>query len=192
MADTTPSTRIFPNILITGTPGTGKTTTTLAFLDALPPSSPYSPIHVGSVVSSLGPSAGVRDPSLDTLVITDEGEDRLLDEIEETLRDVERGYVIDHHSCGIFPERWVDLVVVLRGGTEVVFDRLTERGYGEGKIAENVECEIMGVCLEEARESFEEGVVVELDGGGGEEGLEANVGRLVEWVKRWREDRGKN
>lgn len=50
--------------------------------------------------------------------------------------------------------RWFDVVVVLRCPTEKLYDRLQSRGYSEFKIKENVECEIFGTLLEEARESY--------------------------------------
>merc|ERR1711991_706268 len=68
--------------------------------------------------------------------------------------------VIDYHSCDFFPKRWFHLVVVLRAGTEAMFDRLTARGYSEHKRDENCEAEIMGVVEEAAMDSYDEGVVV--------------------------------
>jgi adenylate kinase len=35
--------------------------------------------------------------------------------------------VIDHHDPSLFPERWIDLVVVLRCDNGVLHSRLTER-----------------------------------------------------------------
>ena len=51
---------------------------------------------------------------------------------------------------------------MLRAKTDVLFDRLTERGYSEKKRGENLEAEIMQVVLDEARESYEEDIVQEL------------------------------
>lgn len=48
----------------------------------------------------------------------------------------------------------------------------------------------MQVLLDEARESYDERIVVELQSGTTEE-LEANVERIEGWVRQWREDRGK-
>ena len=48
-------------------------------------------------------------------------------------------------TCELFPERWFDLILVLRAKTDVLFDRLTERGYSEKKRGENLEAEIMQV-----------------------------------------------
>ena len=50
--------------------------------------------------------------------------------------------------------RWFDLVVVLMTDNTVLYERLEKRGYEEKKISENVQCEIMQVIAEEARESY--------------------------------------
>lgn len=52
-------------------------------------------------------------------------EDKLLDSIEDEVK--KGGYIIDWHACEVFPKSWIDLVVVLRVGTEVLWDRLKER-----------------------------------------------------------------
>ena len=39
--------------------------------------------------------------------------------------------VVDFHGADLFPERWFDLVLVLRANNTVLFDRLTERGYAQ-------------------------------------------------------------
>lgn len=54
-------------------------------------------------------------------------EDRLLDHMEPLMAEGAR--IVDYHSCDLFPERWFQLVVVLRCSTEVLFDRLAERRY---------------------------------------------------------------
>jgi len=35
--------------------------------------------------------------------------------------------VVDYHSCELFPERWFQLVVVLRTDNSVLYPRLEER-----------------------------------------------------------------
>lgn len=39
----------------------------------------------------------------------------------------EGGKVVDFHTCEIFPERWFDLVLVLRTDTANLYDRMTKR-----------------------------------------------------------------
>ena len=47
----------------------------------------------------------------------------------------------------------------------------------------------MEVVLDEARSSYPAEIIVELQSEGMED-LESNVGRIVEWIKAWRRDRG--
>ena len=75
----------------------------------------------------------------------------------------EGGIIVDFHSCEVFPERWFDLVLVLRSGTTQLYDRLAQRNYSTKKIDENMECEIMQVVLENARESYALDIVQELN-----------------------------
>lgn len=47
----------------------------------------------------------------------------------------------------------------------------------------------MEVVLDEARSSYPSEIVVELRSEGMED-LEANIARIVEWIRTWRKDRG--
>ena len=118
-----------PNILVTGTPGTGKTTLSEAIAAALG----FKFINVGDVVKEYKSYDG-RDEDFDTYILD---EDKLLDQLETMLK--EGRAVVDFHSCELFPERWFELVLCLRCETHFLFDRLTNRGYNEKKINENME-----------------------------------------------------
>jgi len=39
----------------------------------------------------------------------------------------EGGNVVDYHSCAFFPERWFQLVVVLKTDNGVLYPRLEDR-----------------------------------------------------------------
>lgn len=95
------------------------------------------------------------------------------------------GVLLEHHSVDYFPERWFDLVLVLTADNSVLFDRLTARGYGQAKVAENVEAEIMRVVAEEARESYPPEIVHELPSNSVED-MEANAARVEAWTDSWR------
>lgn len=97
------------------------------------------------------------------------------------------GYILDWHACDLFPERWIDLVIVLRCDSTVLYDRLTGRGYTGKKLEENMDSEIMQVLLEEARESYKEEIVVELTSEKAED-VEGNLERLEQWIEGWRRD----
>ena len=70
-------------------------------------------------------------------------EERLCDELEDQME--QGGRLIDFHGADFFPERWFDLVVVLRADNSVLYSRLEARGYSQRKLEENVEAEIMQV-----------------------------------------------
>jgi len=61
------------------------------------------------------------------------------------------------------------------------------RKYSLKKIAENNEAEIMEVIAQEARDSYEPEIVVELKSESIED-LESNVARIVEWIHNWKSD----
>ena len=129
-----------PNILVTGTPGTGKTTTASMIAEALG----MKHLSVGEIIKENNCVDG-RDEALQTDILD---EDKLIDAMEPMIQDAAEegiGCVVDYHICEIFPERWFDLILVLRAQTDILFDRLTKRGYSELKRSENMESEIMQV-----------------------------------------------
>jgi broad-specificity NMP kinase len=294
--------RALPNIIITGTPCVGKTTTCaqlVALASELLPTAPASSSSDAGNGAGAGSGSGpvplrLRHLAVNQLVREkgchegwDDGvkswivdEERLGDEVEKIVigfggeaegdgeGEVEvdggggggGGWLIDWHACDLFPQRWVDLVVVLRcGSTEVMWDRLKERyvgagkpsqslhrifmlsygvisvlpfhspfwgwgspfflfllaepeirwprglrnimqcnalnsgifrDYPEAKLQENLDAEIFGVLLEEAREAFDEEMVVELKSETVED-VDENCERILQWIQTWREDQRK-
>jgi len=76
---------------------------------------------------------------------------------------------------------------VLRCDSTLLYDRLAARKYNAKKLEENMDAEIMQVLLEEAREAFDEEIVVELrsDKLGD---IDENVERIETWVEQWKKD----
>ncbi|KAJ3836876.1 P-loop containing nucleoside triphosphate hydrolase protein [Lentinula raphanica] len=188
-----------PVIIITGTPGTGKSTHAQLVANESPV--PLRHINVGDLVKEKGLFEDYDEEWQSYTV----DEDKLLDELEPII--AEGGVILDWHTCEIFPERWPDLVVVLRCEHSQLWDRLEKRpvftatihslhefthphrSYPLKKIQENNEAEIMQVVLEEARASYPPEIVVELKSESTED-LEANVTRIVDWIQAWRKERG--
>lgn len=78
---------------------------------------------------------------------------------------------------------------MLRVSSTTLYDRLKARNYAENKLQENLDSEIMEVLLQEARESYDEEIVVELMSDTSEE-METNAERIEGWVRQWKMDRG--
>lgn len=163
-----------PNILITGTPGTGKTTTSVALAEAIN----FRHINIGDLVKEKNLHDG-WDDQLDCYIIN---EDLVCDELEDLME--EGGNIVDYHGCDFFPERWFDRVVVLQTENSVLYDRLTKRGYTGQKLSNNVECEIFQVLLEEAKESYSEGIIVALRSDSVDD-IEKNLSTLTDWIRSW-------
>ncbi|KFY71079.1 hypothetical protein V499_08731 [Pseudogymnoascus sp. VKM F-103] len=169
--------RTKPNIIITGTPGVGKTT----HCETLAASLGLTHLSINTIVKDRGCHDGWDEEYQSWIV----DEDKLLDEIEEEVK--LGGYIIDWHACDLFPKSWIDLVVVLRVNSTILYDRLKSRNYPELKLQENLDSEIMEVLLQEARDSYDEEIVVELTSNTSEE-VDSNVARIEAWVAQWIKD----
>ncbi|KAI9622028.1 hypothetical protein H4Q26_015466 [Puccinia striiformis f. sp. tritici PST-130] len=55
------------------------------------------------------------------------------------------------------------------------------------KIQENNEAEIMGECLEEARENYDEEIVIELESET-IDAIDSNIHRILAWIDHWKND----
>ena len=152
-----------PNILITGTPGTGKSAVAQALGRALNslhgPVEAVQVIDIGQLVRSQPERfADEYDRERDCHVLD---EDAILDYLEPLL--AAGGKIVEHHSSEWFPERWFARVLALQCDSDELYARLAGRQYDERKVRENVEAEIMRVCVDEARASYAADVVCVVD-----------------------------
>ncbi|WVF66853.1 hypothetical protein IAT40_001595 [Kwoniella sp. CBS 6097] len=188
---TTHHARKFPVVLITGTPGTGKTLhSQLLSQELAETTTQMKHLNIGDIVKEHGFHEG-WDEEWNCWVVDEE---RLLDYLEGVINPTEgpaeTGFILDHHDPSLFPERWVDLAVVLTCDNGVLHERLTSRNYSEKKVTENITAEIMETCLSETRDSYDADIIVELvSSGQGDDEIEENVSRISEWVGKWVEDR---
>ncbi|GAV55182.1 hypothetical protein ZYGR_0AS05060 [Zygosaccharomyces rouxii] len=171
------SRRYQPNLLITGTPGCGKSTTSELLQRRL---SDFQYYDISDFAQKNDCCEGYDKGRKSHIV----DEDKLLDLLEPLLR--KGGNIIDWHVNDIFPERLIDLVVVLRCENSTLYQRLNKRGYHQAKIDENIDAEIMGVVMQDALDSYEKEIVVELTSDTTEQ-MENNVDRIVSWVELWQD-----
>lgn len=167
--------RTCANILITGTPGTGKTTTSKLLAEA----TGMRYLNVGDIVKEKNLHSG-WDETHQSFTLDQSNEDQVMDDMEDQM--TEGSNIVDYHSSDLFPERWFDFVVVLSTDNTVLFQRLEARGYPQQKIEENVQCEIMHVSIEEAREAYRPDVVKFMTSNSLED-MANNVATLQTWIK---------
>ena len=67
--------------------------------------------------------------------------------------------------------------------TATLYERLSDRGYSEKKIRENVECDIFQVVVEEAKDSFEN---VTVRSNATLDDMEETVRELAEWCENFK------
>ena len=147
-----------PNILITGTPGVGKTSFAVLLQERLKESKglDFKNINIGKLVNEKKLYKNWNKE----FDVPEFDDDMVNDELEPMLN--EGGVILDFHSSSFLPEDLINFVVLLRCNNTELYDRLLARGYPEKKITENIDCEIMEVTSEEVRDSYKEDIILEL------------------------------
>ena len=137
---------MFMRVAISGTPGTGKTTV-CGLLSA-----DHDIVDINRVVESEGLHSGM-DEERGSLEVD-------LDALSGHISalDIEGTVLFDGHLSHMLD---VDMVIVLRCRPDVLMERLERKGWGERKVKENVQAEILDVIKVEAMEGCEE--VYEVD-----------------------------
>lgn len=110
-------------------------------------------------------------------------EDKLIDELEDAMGN--GGNLVDYHGCEFFPERWFDIVFVLRTSNDVLYPRLEQKGYSGKKLEDNIQCEIFQTILDEAKDSYKKEIVHELPSNTPDD-MEDNIEKITEWVQQWK------
>ncbi|XP_047324471.1 adenylate kinase isoenzyme 6 homolog [Impatiens glandulifera] len=165
--ETNSTRRSKPNILITGTPGTGKTTTA----SALAASTQLRHINIVDLVKEKNLNHGFNDEI-----------DLICNEINHMME--LGGNIVDYHVCYFFLEEWFDLVVVLQTEISELYDRLINRDYSDSKLKHDIECEVFEVLLEDAKSSYSEDIVKPMKSNTLDD-VNSNVDTLMAWVQGW-------
>ena len=143
-------------ILITGTPGTGKTTVSMLLSGELH----GEQIELTRLVREGGLSQGWDETRATTIVDIKALRIALANIIEAAKKTV----IVDgHYSPDVVPREEVTLTVVLRRAPWVLHKELRARGYSPRKIRENIEAELLGTCLVDALAVQDSGRICEID-----------------------------
>jgi adenylate kinase len=142
-------------ILISGTPGVGKTT-----IGNLLESKGFQILRLNELIITEGLYYGY-DYTRDSVIID---EDILQIFLSDKLSQFSDIVFIEGHAVELVPFNFVDLIIVLRCNPGILRLRLqSSRGYSKSKIEENVQAEIMDECLLNLQEKFPQITIIEID-----------------------------
>ncbi len=144
--------KISQAIIVSGTPGTGKSSLAreLSLL-----------LHIRHLDGTLfvkSEGLGEFDKATDSLLVSPK---RLNKALILAIMQAKKPLVIDSHLAHYLPKKYVKLCVVTKCSLTELQKRLKKRGYSQAKIRENLDAEIFDVCLTEAREKGHEILVVD-------------------------------
>jgi adenylate kinase len=146
-------------ILVTGTPGVGKTTVSRSLaskLDAV-----Y--ISLAELVERERLISGV-DKARGTLIADT---DRVSKRMQEIIKSSECDVIVDgHYAVDVVPTKDVHMVFVLRRDPSELKNVMENRGFKERKLWENLAAEILDVCLWDAVSVCGSDKVCEIDASG--------------------------
>jgi len=127
MATPTSNSQLKPNLLVTGTPGVGKT----SLCSLLESQFPEDYELEGFTYIKLAELIRERNlyQNWNTEFDVPEFDEDMVCDYLEPMMSQQGGIILEFHSCDFFPERWFDLVVLLRASNTQLFDRLQGRGY---------------------------------------------------------------
>lgn len=131
-------------IIVTGTPGTGKT----ALAKELSLLLHKKQIDVNLFVKSEDLSEGY-DKARDTAIVSPR---RLNKALISLIKDSKGQLIIDSHMAHFLPSKYVELCIVTKCSLKELKKRLEKKGYSASKVRENLDAEIFDVCLSEAKE----------------------------------------
>lgn len=134
-------------IIVTGTPGTGKTT----FAKRLAKDRRYGYVDVNDVVKKHGLSEGY-DRKRKTRIVDEKKFAKVLEKMIDNAKKQKKGLVIDSHLSHYINPKYVDLCIVTKCGLKELEKRLKRKGYHKSKIEENIQAEIFDICYIEALE----------------------------------------
>jgi adenylate kinase len=146
-------------ILITGTPGVGKTQTAKKL--ALKLKADYINL------TELAKNENLKlyfDEKRNTIAVD---ESKMRKKLTSLIVHSKKDVIIDgHYAAAVVPKKLVTNVFVLRRNPMELIETLQARGYSKDKQKENVSSEILDVCLIEAVQKQETTQVCEIDGSG--------------------------
>ena len=131
-------------IIVSGTPGTGKTFLSKGLARALK----FRYVNIKKIISRNRLKEKYDRKRRSWIV----DERKLKKAIEEIIKKSKESLVIDSHLSHFINPKLIDLCIITKCNLKTLEKRLKKKGYNKDKIRENLDCEIFDICLNEAKE----------------------------------------
>jgi adenylate kinase len=136
-------------IVVSGVPGTGKTT----IAKKIAKEKKYKYIDVNRVIEKHKLSEGYDKQKHTKIIDTNKLNKVLIRIINEEKEKKTKGLVIDSHLVHYLPKEYVDKCIITKCSLKELKKRLKNRGYSKEKVRENLDAEIFDICRLEALEA---------------------------------------
>lgn len=131
-------------IIITGTPGTGKSTLARRLSKALG----FQGIDVNRLVK-VKKLYSSYDKKCQSYVVN---EHKLIFYLISLIKTSNKLLIIDSHLSQVLPQKYVSLAIITNCALPQLKQRLIKRGYTMAKVQENLQSEVFDICAYEAQE----------------------------------------
>ena len=189
-------------IIVTGTPGTGKTTLSKNLAERLN----FHYLDVNLIIKKYGLSEGYDKKRKTKIIDVKRLNWALIKEIsicgkkitltkkpiennknktiknkknKIKLQNIKKGIVIDSHLSHYLPNKYADLCIVAKCDLRILKQRLKNKNYSKEKARENMDAEIFDVCLEEAKENNHKIFIVDTTNGVNLTEISRKIGGLI-------------
>ncbi len=154
-------------IIVTGTPGTGKTTLSKRLAQSLN----LHYLDVNLMIKKYNLSEGYDKKRETKIIDTKKLNKAIIKEISNYNKNSSNiktskksaknnlktkkpdGIIIDSHLSHYLPKKYADLCIVAKCNLKILQKRLKKKKYRKDKIRENLDAEIFDICLNEAKEN---------------------------------------
>jgi len=150
-------------IIVSGTPGTGKTTLSKKLSIKLN----LHYLDVNKIIRKYNIFEGYDKKRKTKIIDVKKLNKVLINEIKnyniriKSIKIPKNGIIIDSHMSHNLPSKYVDLCVVTKCNLKVLEKRLKKKKYSKEKIRENLDAEIFDICLNEAKENKHKIMIVD-------------------------------
>jgi len=154
-------------VIITGTPGVGKTKISQILSKRL------NAVHLdlNKIAKEEQLTLGIDKERKSLIADLNRLSERVQDLIKKSSRDI---IIEGHYASDVVPQNLASYVFVLRKDPDALVTSLKRKGFRGQKISENVAAEILGVCLSDAVDAYGLKNVCEIDT------TRKRVGRIIE------------